>query len=64
MMEFFSANIGTIFVAIVLIAIAAMITVKLKKDKKAGKSSCGCSCGGCPNSALCHGRPIPETEKI
>jgi hypothetical protein len=25
------------------------------KDKKRGKSSCGCNCGCCPNSAACHG---------
>ena len=64
MIEFLSANMGTIFVILILAAVVGMIILKLKKDKKSGKSSCGCGCGGCPNSALCHGKPISETKEM
>lgn len=46
--------VGTILVAVILIAIVAAIIYKLVKDKKHGKSSCGGSCGCCPNSSRCH----------
>ena len=64
MIEFLSANIGTIIIALILIAVVTMIILKLKNDKKSGKSSCGCGCSGCPNSALCHGKPISETKEV
>lgn len=46
--------VGTILIAVILIAIVAAIIYKLVKDKKQGKSSCGGSCGCCPNSSRCH----------
>ena len=46
--------VGTILVAVILIAIVAAIIYKLVKDKKQGKSSCGGSRGCCPNSSRCH----------
>ncbi|MDO4944737.1 MAG: FeoB-associated Cys-rich membrane protein [Ruminococcus sp.] len=46
---------GTAIVLIVLAAMVTAIIVHLVKDKKAGKSSCGCNCGCCPNSSACHG---------
>ena len=64
MIEFLSANMGTIFVILILAAVVGMIILNLKKDKKSGKSSCGCGCGGCPNSALCHGKTISKTEEM
>jgi len=53
-MNFISENLGTIIVGIIVLAIVAAISLKLFKDKKEGKSSCGSSCKCCPNSALCH----------
>ncbi|MBR4577662.1 MAG: FeoB-associated Cys-rich membrane protein [Clostridia bacterium] len=47
-------NAGTIVVTLVLVGIVAAILVKMRKDKKQGKSSCGCSCGSCPMSGACH----------
>lgn len=46
---------GTFAVAVILIAVVALIIYVMVKDKKSGKSSCGGSCGCCPNSAACHG---------
>jgi hypothetical protein len=53
-MEYISENIGTIVTGLIILAVLLMITVKLVKDKKAGKSICGSNCKCCPNSALCH----------
>ena len=55
MIEFLTANIGTIIVSLILIAVVTTIILNLKKDQKSESSSCGCGCGGCPNSAVCHG---------
>lgn len=46
---------GTVITGLVLIAIIALIIAGMAKDKKNGKSSCGCGCEHCPNSSACHG---------
>lgn len=43
---------GTAIVLCILIAIVAGIIFKLVKDKKNGKSSCGCDCSSC--GGCCH----------
>lgn len=54
MLEFLSANLGTIIVAAVLIIILVGIVLKIRKDKKNGKGcSCGCGCEGCPSAGMC-----------
>ena len=45
---------ATVIISLILIAIVVSIIAKLKNDKKAGKSSCGCGCSSCPMSAECH----------
>ncbi|MBO7663204.1 MAG: FeoB-associated Cys-rich membrane protein [Clostridia bacterium] len=47
-------NAGTIAVSLVLAGLVAWIIMKLRKDKKQGKSSCGGSCGCCPMAGSCH----------
>lgn len=54
MLNFIAQNIGTIVVLLVLSAAVALVIYKMISDKKKGKSSCGCNCGCCPNSQLCH----------
>jgi hypothetical protein len=56
MAEFFSQNIGTVIVLLILLAIVAAIIAGLAKDRKQGRTSCGCGCKGCPNSGMCHGK--------
>ena len=50
MLEWLSANIGTIIVLAILIVIVALIVSRLVKNKKQGKHLCeyanGASCGG------------------
>lgn len=56
MIEWITINFGTILISIILILIVGGITIKLYKDKKKGKSSCGCSCGDCPSANRCHNK--------
>ena len=54
MIEFLIANSGTIIVFVVLAVIVGLIIFKMYRDKKQGKSSCGCNCSSCPMSNECH----------
>ncbi len=47
-------NIATILIGLVLALIVAAIIVYLVRNKRKGKSSCGCGCQGCPMSGSCH----------
>ena len=55
MLNWIISNLGTIIVLLVVAAVVVGVAVKIFKDKKQGKSSCGCSCGNCPMSGKCHG---------
>ena len=55
MFAWISANIGTIIICAVLVLIVAAIIFKLVRDKRKGKSSCGCTCAHCAMSGTCHG---------
>lgn len=54
MLEWLSNNWGGLIVGIVLVAILTAITVGLIKNKKKGKSSCGCNCSACALCNKCH----------
>ncbi len=45
---------GTFIVALMLVAIVALIVMKLIHDKKEGKSSCRCGCQNCAMNGKCH----------
>ncbi len=47
-------NLATILIGLGVLAIVALVIVKLIKDKKKGKHTCGGGCVGCPNSSACH----------
>ncbi|MBR0228336.1 MAG: FeoB-associated Cys-rich membrane protein [Clostridia bacterium] len=47
-------NAGTILVSLLLLGAVTGVIVKLYRDKKKGKSSCGCNCGCCPMAGACH----------
>ena len=55
MINWIMANIGTIVVALIVAGILAAIIVSIVKDKKAGKSTCGCGCENCAMKGKCHG---------
>jgi hypothetical protein len=54
MLAWLTENIGTIVVSLILIAVVSLIVVRLIKDKKQGKSSCGCGCENCAMHGKCH----------
>ena len=51
MLEWFTENLGTIIVSILLILAVAGIILSMVKDKKQGKSSCGGNCAHCKKCA-------------
>lgn len=53
-MDFITQNIGTIAVLLILAFIIGMIVRKMRKDKKEGKTACGCGCEGCAMKDGCH----------
>lgn len=56
MLQWLSANLGTILISIVLLAIVILIVVYLLRQKKAGKNSCGAGCAHCAMHGQCHGK--------
>lgn len=45
---------ATIIISLALAAVVASIIAGMVKNKKAGKSSCGCGCENCAMSKECH----------
>lgn len=54
MLAWISENIATIIICAVLMAVVAAIIAGMIRDRKKGKSSCGCGCSDCPMSGSCH----------
>ncbi len=54
MLEFIQNNIATIAISALLLGVVVAIVVRLVKNKKQGKSSCGCGCSNCAMSDICH----------
>ena len=54
MLQWLSANIGTLIICIILLTIVALIVRSLLRQKKQGKSSCGCGCAHCVMHGSCH----------
>ena len=54
MFAWIAENIWTIIICAALILIVASIIVGLVKNKKKGKSSCGCNCANCAMAGPCH----------
>ncbi|MDD6097148.1 MAG: FeoB-associated Cys-rich membrane protein [Oscillospiraceae bacterium] len=57
-MDLLTENIGTIIVGAAVLAVLALVIFKIVRDKKQGKSSCGCQCSHCQNAAFCHGKSM------
>lgn len=54
MLAWITANLATILVCFVLLVIAALVIWYLIRNKKRGRTSCGCDCGGCALHGSCH----------
>ncbi len=48
-------NLSTLIVGVVLLAIVALVCLSMVRNKRKGKSSCGCGCKDCALSGKCHG---------
>ena len=53
-MQAIAENAGTILISLALAGLVTLIVIRLRKDKKQGKPSCGCNCGNCPMAGSCH----------
>lgn len=47
-------NVATIMISAVLILAVAAVIVNMVRNKRRGKSSCGCGCAGCAMNGACH----------
>ena len=54
MLAWLRVNIGTILISLVLLAAVIAVIAVMRRDKRKGKSSCGCNCAHCPMSGSCH----------
>ncbi len=54
MLTWLAANAATIMICVILAVIVVAIIMKLIRDKRAGKSSCGCGCANCGMQGMCH----------
>lgn len=55
MLAWLSANLSTIIISAILLAIVIAISVYLINRKKSGKSACGCGCENCALRGGCRG---------
>ena len=53
-MAWLLSNIWTILISLFLILVVTFIIIKMVRDKKKGRSSCGCDCGCCSMKGTCH----------
>ncbi|MCR4925095.1 MAG: FeoB-associated Cys-rich membrane protein [Clostridiales bacterium] len=54
MLAWISENIATIIICVALVAIVVGIIFSMIRNKKKGKSSCGCGCSNCALNGTCH----------
>lgn len=54
MLSFFTNHLADIIIGGLLLIAVAAIVIHLIKNKKHGKSSCGCGCDSCPAASACH----------
>ena len=62
-MNWLTDNLGTIVISAILVLIVALIIVKMVRDKKKGKSTCGCGCSNCAMRGSCHPDPKKTSAK-
>ena len=59
MLNWITANLSTIVISAILLAIVTSISLHLIRQKKQGRSSCGCNCAHCAMAGSCHGGTHP-----
>ncbi|MDP3448675.1 MAG: FeoB-associated Cys-rich membrane protein [Eubacteriales bacterium] len=58
MMNWLSNNWASLVVGLVVAAVVLAAIVKMIRDKKQNKSTCGCSCSGCAGASSCHNKGL------
>ena len=53
MLQWIGANLATILICMILLAVVAAIVVRMFRNRKKGHS-CGCGCSNCALSGHCH----------
>ena len=56
MFAWIAENLATIIICLVLAVNVAAIIIGLVRNKKKGKSSCGCNCAHCAMAGSCHNK--------
>lgn len=64
MLDFLSNYWGTLVIGVIVAAAVVLIVLKMARDKKKGRTSCGCGCSGCPSAGICHGKPVPSKKTL
>ena len=59
-MEWLYNNMGNILILLGVAVIVALAIIVMIRDKKAGKSSCGCNCANCAMAGKCHSNVKPK----
>ncbi|MBP5262103.1 MAG: FeoB-associated Cys-rich membrane protein [Clostridiales bacterium] len=54
MIDWLAANAANIIILLIVGVLIFLAVRSMVKDKKAGKSSCGCSCANCAMAGKCH----------
>lgn len=54
MLSWFAQNIGTILISLGLALIVLAVIGKLVRDRRRGRTSCGCNCAHCAMAGSCH----------
>ena len=63
MPEWLAANLGTIIITLVLATAVTLVIVKMVREKKQGKSSCGGNCASCGCSCCRYSRTCGSAGK-
>ena len=53
-MQWIADNIGSILVCLAVFGLLALLVASLVKQKKQGKTTCGCGCEHCAMRCACH----------
>ena len=61
MLEWLYSNMANILIIAAVLGIVTLAIVSMVRDKKAGKSSCGCSCSHCAMAGKCHSATSKKT---
>lgn len=54
MLAWITANLATILACFVLLVSVALVITYLIRNKRRGRTSCGCNCAGCALRGSCH----------